>query len=61
MDHEACKTSLLCKWVIKAMNPSESNLLLMLRYIYVGMLQPTKREKLGLGWIGTLESKRLDL
>ena len=45
---EASKTSLLYKWVIKAMEPSESNLQLML-YVHTGMLQPTKREKLG-GW-----------
>ena len=27
MDLEATKTNLLCKWVIKAMEPNESNLL----------------------------------
>jgi hypothetical protein len=32
VDPEAAKTSLLCKWVVKAMEPGESNLQLMLRY-----------------------------
>ena len=32
MDPKAAKTSLLCKWVVKAMEPGESNLQLMLKY-----------------------------
>lgn len=32
VDPEATKTSLLCKWIVKAMKPRESNLQLMLRY-----------------------------
>ena len=32
VDPEVAKTSLLCKWVVKAMEPGESNLQLMLRY-----------------------------
>ena len=32
VDLEAAKTSLLCKWIVKAMEPRESNLQLMLRY-----------------------------
>lgn len=32
VDPEAAKTNLLCKWIVKAMEPGESNLQLMLRY-----------------------------
>lgn len=32
VDPEVAKTSLLCKWIVKAMKPGESNLQLMLRY-----------------------------
>jgi hypothetical protein len=32
VDPEESKTSLLCKWIVKAMEPGESNLQLMLRY-----------------------------
>ena len=32
VDPEATNTSLLCKWVVKAMEPGESNLQIMLRY-----------------------------
>ena len=32
VDPEAAKTSLMCKWIVKAMEPSESNLQTMLRY-----------------------------
>lgn len=32
VDPEAAKTSLMCKWIVKAMEPDESNLQLMLRY-----------------------------
>ena len=32
MDPEVAKTNLMCKWVVKAMQPGESNLQLMLRY-----------------------------
>ena len=32
VDLEAAKTSLLCKWIVKAMEPGESNFQLMLRY-----------------------------
>ena len=31
-NHEAAKTNLLCKWIVKAMEPEESNLQLMLRF-----------------------------
>ena len=32
VDPDIAKTSLLCKWIIKAMEPGESNLQLMLRF-----------------------------
>ena len=32
VDLEAAKTSLMCKWIVKAMEPGESNLQTMLRY-----------------------------
>ena len=32
VDPEAAKTSLLCKWIVRAMEPGESNLQLMLRF-----------------------------
>lgn len=48
VDLEASKTNLLYKWVIKAMEPCESNLQLML-YVQTNTLQPTKKEMLG-GW-----------
>ena len=32
MDPEAAKTSLMCKWIVRAIEPGESNLQLMLRY-----------------------------
>ena len=32
VDPEAAKTSLFCKWIVKAMEPGESNLQLILRY-----------------------------
>lgn len=32
VDPEVAKTSLLCKWIVKAMEPRESNLQFMLRY-----------------------------
>ena len=32
VDSEDTKTNLLCKWIIKAMEPGESNLQLLLRY-----------------------------
>ena len=32
VDLEAAKTSLLCKWIVKSMEPRESNLQLMIRY-----------------------------
>ena len=32
MDPEEAKTSLLCKWIVKAMEPGESNLQIVLRY-----------------------------
>ena len=32
VDPETAKTSLLCKWIVKAIEPGESNFQLMLRY-----------------------------
>lgn len=32
VDPEAAKTSLMCKWIVRAMELRESNLQLMLRY-----------------------------
>lgn len=32
VDPEVAKTNLLCKWIVKAIEPKESNLQLMLRY-----------------------------
>ena len=32
MDPETAKISLLCKWIVKAMEPGKSNLQVMLRY-----------------------------
>lgn len=32
VDPEEAKTSMLCKWIVKAMEPGESNLQVMLRY-----------------------------
>ena len=40
------KTSLLCKWIVKAMEPGESNLQLMFRYRLV-RFNPQKGKKVG--------------
>ena len=46
MDPKAAKTSLLCKWIVKAMEPGESNLQLMLRH-RLTRFNPHKMMKLG--------------
>lgn len=51
VDPEATKTSLLCKWIVKAMEPGESDLQLMLRY-RLGRFKPQRRSRWGVsfGW-----------
>lgn len=49
MDHDALKTRLICKWVIKAMHLGESNLQLVLRYILAHFNLQRGRS---LGWGG---------
>jgi hypothetical protein len=46
VDPEEAKTSLLCKWIVKAMEPGESNLQLMLRY-RLARFKPKQRRSWG--------------
>ena len=51
VDSEAAKTNLLCKWVVKAMEPGESNLQIMLRYRLTRFnLQRGRSWEVGLDW-----------
>lgn len=48
---EVAKTCLLCKWIIKSMEPGKSNLHLILRY-RLAIFEPPKEEEVGeLTWI----------
>ena len=46
VDPEVAKTSLLCKWIVKALEPGESNLQLMLRY-RLARFNPQKGKRWG--------------
>lgn len=48
VDPEEAKTSLLCKWIVKAMEPGESNLQLMLRY-RLARFNPQRGRSWGVG------------
>ena len=57
---EAAKTSLLCKWIVKAMEPGESNLQLMLRYI-LAMFNPQRGNSWGVSsdWFTNKQHQRV--
>lgn len=53
VDPEVAKTNFLCKWVVKAMEPGESNLQIMLRY-RLARFNPQRDRSWGLALIGSL-------
>lgn len=52
VDLEVAKIRLLCEWIVKAMEPRESNLQSMLRYMLAGSIH--NKGRVGLVWIGFL-------
>lgn len=55
MDLEAAKTSLLCKWIVKAMEPNEIDLQLMLRYRLPRFKSQRGSWRVSLDWINILQ------
>lgn len=54
VDPKATRTSLLCNWIVKAMEPKDSNLQLVLRH-RLAKCNPQRGKKFGgLAWIGLL-------
>lgn len=58
VDPKATKTSILCKWIVKAMEPGESNVQLMLSYRLVKFNMPRgRRWGIRLDWFINNNSK----